>query len=195
MDWKTFFLNAEGRIGRRDFWIGFALIFGASLVAGMIPLLGALISFALIWPQVCINAKRLHDMGRTGWLMLAPFGVMVVCTVIGGLFAGAGALGAAVLGAADADNAAAGSMLAGMGVMSVFLGLGALVSFGFVLWIGLTPGQVGDNRFGPEPDRAAPFGAGAAGPAPSAPAATSPSPSASGAQPPAEPPANPPIVE
>ena len=33
MDWKTLFLDAKGRIGQKDFWIGFLILF----VGGIIP--------------------------------------------------------------------------------------------------------------------------------------------------------------
>ncbi|HEY9235099.1 MULTISPECIES: DUF805 domain-containing protein [Phenylobacterium] len=139
MDWKTLFLTPEGRIGRRDFWIGFAIIFAAGVVAGVIPLLGPLIGFLLIYPQVCVHAKRLHDMGRTAWLMLIPgavfLGAMIVATMMGGLAAMSGDFGA-VHGAA--------MMATGLAFMLSFL-----VGLAFLLWIGLTASQPGENRFGP----------------------------------------------
>ena len=139
MDWKTLFLSGEGRIGRRDFWIGFLIIMAASFLLGFIPIIGMIVGLALIWPQVCIHAKRLHDMGRTAWLMLIPMaislGAMVVVAAVGGM--------AALSGDASAVTGAA------FGVMGLALLISFVVSLAFLLWVGLTPSQPGDNRFGP----------------------------------------------
>lgn len=143
MDWKGIFLTAEGRMGRREFWIGFAMIFVASIVLGMIPILGQIIGLLLIWPQVCIHAKRLHDMNYTGWLMIIPFGVSCMAIVFAMMSGGLAALTGevSVMGAA-------------MGMAFLAFGFAALLGLAFLLWVGLTPGQVGENRFGlPVPAR------------------------------------------
>jgi len=149
MDWKFLFLTAEGRIGRKDFWIGFLIVFAASVVLNIVPVLGQILGLLLIWPQICIHAKRLHDMGRTAWLMLVPFAVTVVCATLAVVTVGAGFLSAAILGSTDADMAAAGSAMAGVGAASAVMGLAMLFGLAFLLWVGLTPSQPGENRFGP----------------------------------------------
>lgn len=139
MDWKTLFLSGEGRIGRRDFWIGFLIIMAASFVLGFIPIIGAILGLVLIWPQVCIHAKRLHDMGRTAWLILIPMAVslmaMIVVVAAGGV--------AALSGDASAVSGAA------FGMIGLALLVSLLVSLAFLAWVGLTPSQPGDNQFGP----------------------------------------------
>ena len=151
MDWKTLFLTADGRIGRRDFWIGFAVIFAAGVVANMVPVLGQIVGLLLIWPQVCIHAKRLHDMGKTAWLMLIPFAVMAVAMSVAIATVGVSLFSAAMLSHAGSDAAAAGTALAGLGAVWTACGLSMLVAVGFLLWVGLTPGQPGENRYGPAP--------------------------------------------
>ena len=74
-DFQSAMFSFEGRLRRSHFWIGFLIIFGANVVLGWIPILGWLISLALIWPNLAISVKRLHDMGRTGWLVVASPGV------------------------------------------------------------------------------------------------------------------------
>lgn len=146
MDWKKLFLTAEGRIGRRDFWIGIAIIFGIAVVAGWIPVLGQIIALVLIVPSVCLQAKRLHDMGKTAWLMLVPMGVGMVCGAIAGAMGGMAMLGIG----AGGEAAVAGAAMAGIGAFLVLL-LAVVVSFGFLLWVGLSSGDPGENRFGPPP--------------------------------------------
>ncbi len=72
MDWKSLFLSADGRIGRRDFGIGVGLLMVGNMVIGAIPLIGTLAHLLSIYVWVCLSSKRLHDMSLTGWLTAAP---------------------------------------------------------------------------------------------------------------------------
>jgi uncharacterized membrane protein YhaH (DUF805 family) len=146
MDWKALFLTADGRIGQRDFWIGFAILFVAGFILGLIPLLGIIISIAMIYPNVCVTAKRLHDMGRSGWLMLVPWAVSTVAFMVA-MFSG----GAALMGAAAGGSGGGMASMAGLGVALVAGCVALLVGLGFLLWVGLSKGEPGDNRFGPPP--------------------------------------------
>lgn len=145
MDWKTLFLDANGRIGQKDFWIGWLILLVGGFVLGLIPIIGILVAFANIYFSVCLYAKRLHDMGKTAWLMLIPFGVSIVGMVIA-FAAGGAAIFAGSMGgdAAAAAGAAGGMIIAGLVFLLIFV-----VSIGFLLWIGLSKGDPMDNRFGP----------------------------------------------
>jgi len=131
MKLHTLLLTPFGRIGRGAFWIGFAIVMVLSLVMNMTPgLVGHLLGFVLLWPQVCIHAKRLHDMGRTAWWMLVPAIVLVVCGV--------------------ASYALVFSETGGGSPASVApLAVAVVCAVGFLLWVGLTPGSTQTNRFGP----------------------------------------------
>src|SRR5690349_10831193 len=72
MDWGWLFLSTRGRIRRRQFWVGFAITMAVSVLCNLIPMVGPFLGLVTIWPMVAIHAKRLHDMGRTAWLLLAP---------------------------------------------------------------------------------------------------------------------------
>lgn len=78
----------EGRARRREFW-GFVLV---NMVAGfLLYALGALTglgftlwtlySIALIFPNLAVTARRLHDTERSGWWMLLSL-LPVVGTLI-----------------------------------------------------------------------------------------------------------------
>lgn len=181
MDWKFLFLSGDGRIGRKDFWLAFLLIMAVSFVLGMVPILGQLIGLALIWPQVCIHAKRLHDMGRSAWLILAPFGVTIVCMILAGVTGGMAMLSGGLLSEAGAEAVGSGAAMAGFGMVFLFMSAAMLVGLAFLLWIGLTPSQPGENQYGPPAQPV--FGA--PPPPPSAPPPSSP----------ATPPTSGPIVE
>ena len=75
----------KGRIGRRDFWAGFALCF--MLFCGLYTVnqhyslpavLVGIISLAILYPLCAIFTKRLHDRNKRGaWLLLLLLAVML----------------------------------------------------------------------------------------------------------------------
>lgn len=147
IDWKALFLDMNGRIGRIQFWIGFGIIIAVSLVLQIVPIIGQLLGLLLIWPQVAVHAKRLHDMGRTAWLMVIPLVVTIACVVAAVMSGGATVLAAM----RQDDNQALASAAGGIGLTLLFLLLPILVGFGFLLWVGLSRGDPQPNRFGPPP--------------------------------------------
>jgi uncharacterized membrane protein YhaH (DUF805 family) len=144
MNWQYLFLRADGRIGQKDFWLGWLILFVAGIVLGMIPLLGMLISLALIYPNVCVFSKRLHDFGKTGWLAAAPYVILLVASVIAMAMGGA-AMFSAMSGSAAGTAAAMTGLGLGMGIF-VLAGLACLA---FLLWVGLTKGDPAPNKYGP----------------------------------------------
>lgn len=148
-DFVSALLHFNGRLRRSHFWIGFLIIFAVSVVFFWVPFLGGLILLALIWPNLAISVKRLHDMGRTGWLLLVPFGVNIVVSIIS--FATMVSSFISSGGAPEfyEDNPAAA--LALVGPTFALSGVAFLISIAFLLWIGLTDSQKGENRFGPNP--------------------------------------------
>ena len=148
VDWKSLMLSFEGRVRRSHFWIAWLILLGANVVAGWLPLIGVLISLALIWPNLAITVKRLHDMGRTGWLALVPFVVAIAMFIVGIIFFG---LGAALGGGSDGDFDNPVAAFAMFGPAIGAFAVAALIGFVFLLWIGLTDSQPGANRFGPNP--------------------------------------------
>jgi uncharacterized membrane protein YhaH (DUF805 family)/cold shock CspA family protein len=146
-DAKKTFLSFYGRTRRSHFWVAWLCLFGAGFLTNFIPLIGWLIGLALIWPNTAIQVTRLHDMGKTGWLVLIP-----ILTTIGGGFAIIATVGVAALtnmeGLENEDPAViVATFLPALGIGTIM----ALVSLGFLLWIGIAEGQRGDNRFGPNP--------------------------------------------
>ncbi len=147
LDWQKLLFSFEGRTRRSHFWIGWLVCFGANAVANMIPVIGQLISLALLWPNLAIAVKRLHDMGKSGWLVVIPW----VACIVGGIVA------VSMMGVSALSNAASleeGDPAAVMALLGPAMGIVAvigLVCLGFLLWIGLSEGQSGDNRYGPNP--------------------------------------------
>lgn len=73
-----------GRTGRKSFWQYILTYILVSLILGVIPVVGkflAVICFlVLLCPALGITARRLHDLGKSGWLQL-----LALIPVIGGL--------------------------------------------------------------------------------------------------------------
>ena len=151
MDWKFLFFSPDGRISRQQFWIGVLILLGASVVARWIPLINVIFFFVSLYVWVCLYSKRLHDFGRSGWLTAIPIGLFVLACVLGVAAMG----GMAAMGAftgMHGENAAmhTGAMM-GMGFTALLFMLVGLVALGFLLWVGLTPGEAGPNKYGDPP--------------------------------------------
>ncbi len=71
----------SGRARRKEYWmfILFNIIF--SIVAGIIDhiigmdfgLLGTLYGLAVLLPSIAVSVRRLHDIGKSGWMLLIIF--------------------------------------------------------------------------------------------------------------------------
>jgi uncharacterized membrane protein YhaH (DUF805 family) len=149
IDWASLLFSPHGRIGRRYFWMGLGVWLATSWLAWLIPsFIGPLIAYLLTWIWACVSIKRLHDMGRSGWLVVAPFVIGMVGFVtsalllFGGLVAGIGAFNYPALGEA------ALSSLGGTAALAVIANLGWL---GFLGWIGFSHGKSDINIYGRPP--------------------------------------------
>ncbi len=150
MDWRELFFNPNGRIGRRDFWFGFLCLLVVSNLLHLVLFFGTLASLALTYCWVCLFSKRLHDLGRSGWLQVVPHVINVVCSVIGVWLGALGVVFAFVNGRAGAATGALmGGVLAWAGVLLVVFGIAAVNSILFVLWLGVTDADPEDNLYGP----------------------------------------------
>ena len=157
MSWKDLFLSANGRVGQGAFWIGFLILVGAWVVSHLFLVLAPVIWLALLYPWVCLFAKRLHDFGRSGWLILVPFVVAVVAVTCAFVFGGIGAMGTIWTIATEGEEPSAwATAISGMGAMLGFLAVAGLVKVAFILWVGLSKGADGPNAYGPP---AGPLGA------------------------------------
>ena len=146
-DWQKLLFSFEGRTRRSQFWIGWLICLGAGVVAGWIPLIGFIISIALIWPNLAITVKRLHDMGHSGWLAAIPYVIGVVGSIVAFSMIGMSAF----MNASALESEDPAAIFALIGPAFGLFGLLFLVGIGFLLWIGVTDSQRGANRFGPNP--------------------------------------------
>lgn len=80
MDWYLKVLKQyadfNGRARRKEYWMFFLVNIGVSIVLGIVgavikfPFLGALYSLAILLPGIAVSIRRMHDIGKSGWLLL-----------------------------------------------------------------------------------------------------------------------------
>jgi uncharacterized membrane protein YhaH (DUF805 family)/uncharacterized membrane protein YphA (DoxX/SURF4 family) len=127
--WNTLFVQPNGRTSRGHF---LAALLPLALAVLWYARKGPAVDYAswgvlvLLYPTVVLHVRRLHDMGRTGWLTVFP---AVLSVVAMGIWAHRISLGAQ---------------------LDVAVPLVALVAFvGFAFWGCIARGQTETNAFGP----------------------------------------------
>ena len=105
---------------------------------------------ASIYFGVCVSSKRLHDMGRSGWLAAIPYGVTAAAVVL----SATAFLGGIVSTAGYGNDY---GVLASMGGIMGLWVLAFLINLAFLIWLGVTAGQPGENIYGPPPRSLANF--------------------------------------
>jgi uncharacterized membrane protein YhaH (DUF805 family) len=150
MEWALMpfrkYATFSGRARRKEYWLFALLVLVVSLVLSVIeaaagladeetaygPLSG-LWSLVVFIPSLAVAVRRLHDLDRTGWWIIAPLaaGLVYVAGIV----------------LIFTDNAVTGGALAGVGFVVMMIAVILLLVF-MVL-----PGTNGPNRFGPDPLR------------------------------------------
>ena len=151
------YVGFSGRATRAEYWWWVLFVFLASLGCSIVDgIIGAatgrnifgvfqfLFSLATFLPNIAVTARRLHDIGKTGWWQaiwyVLPFLAWV--TAVGLWFVAVAS--AVVLG----WFTPAFALAIIVSIIAFFLSLGVIVWS--VLWM-VRQGQLGPNRFGPDP--------------------------------------------
>ena len=80
MDWVYLLNSFEGRISRKTFWIGMAVLVSAEMLGHFVAQalqgdrLSAIVDLAFTYPEFAIAAKRAHDRDLPIWILIVFFG-------------------------------------------------------------------------------------------------------------------------
>jgi uncharacterized membrane protein YhaH (DUF805 family) len=146
MDLIRLLTSPEGRISRSAFWIGWLIVLAVEVAARLalgvpftptpsdafsVRLLSFLIDLVLLYPEVVVMVKRLHDRNRSGELigwLIVPYTVLMITNLMGM--------------SGDPDH---------MGVVESILLIGtSIITLAFMVDLGFRRGTVGDNQYGPD---------------------------------------------
>jgi len=138
MDWAFLFNTFEGRIARQTFWIGFAVLLVAELLAHFLAeeiqgdRLSAIVDLAFAYPEFALCIKRAYDRNLPLWLLIAFFAASALLDFL------------TVLEMAGTDDQPS--------LLSVVFAL-PFTALGLVLLVelGFRRGTVGPNPHGPDP--------------------------------------------
>lgn len=76
------YVDFSGRATRSEFWWFFLFQLLVSIVASFLgDMISSLVSLALLLPALAVGARRLHDIGKSGWwqlIMLTVIGLLVL---------------------------------------------------------------------------------------------------------------------
>ena len=66
------YVDFNGRASRSEYWWFFLACVAVAVVFSILRLemIGGLINLALLLPSLAVGARRLHDIGKSGWLQL-----------------------------------------------------------------------------------------------------------------------------
>jgi uncharacterized membrane protein YhaH (DUF805 family) len=141
------FAYLSGRSGRAEFWIGIAMLLVVGIGLTLFQVAGASAVTTFLW--IILWARRLHDLGRSGWTMLIPIGLMFL--VSAGAFALGGNEIIQAMRAAEANSTEISER--GARLLLAFAGVVAVIQGGFTIWLGSKAGEPNSNRFGPPPGK------------------------------------------
>jgi uncharacterized membrane protein YhaH (DUF805 family) len=139
------FAYLNGRSGRAEFWIGIAMLFAVAIGLSLFRIAGASAVTTFLW--IILWARRLHDLGKSGWTILIPVGLMLLATFAA--FAWGGDTLAQAMRTVQLQEGKLSEQ--GARLLLAFAGVIVLIQGGFTIWLGSKAGEPGSNRFGPPP--------------------------------------------
>ncbi len=74
MDWQFLFTDYQGRISRKQWWIGVLILLAVSILVRIIfgegGLIQIVIAILMVLAGLAVHIKRCHDRGKSGWWCL-----------------------------------------------------------------------------------------------------------------------------
>lgn len=148
MKFQDVLLSPKGRINRQPYWIATLVMIAAGFIASLIPLVNLLFVLFSVYVYVCLYNKRLHDLGKSGWLQMITWVAALVA--FGAMIAAFVPVMMAIMNGAEDERAIMAAMMGSMGAFAVIC-LASLVNLAFHIWLGVVTGEPGPNTYGPAP--------------------------------------------
>ena len=119
------YADFHGRTARAEFWHYILVYLVISILLDIlgIRLLSTVVGLALLVPTLAITVRRLHDVGKSGWLVLIPI-VPTFLTL---------------------------SLFYLSWLLGVIFALATVLCSAYLIYLYVLPGMVGPNQFGPDP--------------------------------------------
>ena len=138
MDWVYLLNSFEGRISRKTFWIGMAVLVSAEMLGHFVAQalqgdrLGAIVDLAFTYPEFAIAAKRAHDRDLPIWILIVFFGGGALLDLL------------TVLELTGSDDQPS--------VLSLVIAVPFTVLLvALLIELGFRRGTIGPNQYGPDP--------------------------------------------
>ncbi len=85
------FFSTKGRIGPAAFQSAAIILIAIGFAINMVPFLSfslgmivSILSLVILWPWICLWVKRLHDAGKSGWMVLVVLLVLIGVNIVVG---------------------------------------------------------------------------------------------------------------
>ena len=119
------YADFHGRASRAEFWHYTLVYVVISVLLNIlgIRLLSTVVALALLVPSLGVTVRRLHDVDRSGWLILIP---VVPALLTGSLF----------------------YLFWPLGVVFALI---TVACFAYLIYLYVLPGTPGPNQYGPDP--------------------------------------------
>ena len=123
----TNYAKFSGRARRSEYWWFYLFNFIVGLILGFIGVkaLSTVYELIILIPSLAVTVRRLHDTGRSGWLVIVPILVTVLAVVIGIMM----------------------NSIAGIWIMYLMI---LAVCIVYIVWL-CQDSQKGENEYGPNP--------------------------------------------
>ena len=159
-----------GRATRAEFWwwalflvIGSAVFTGIDTLIGWSSVLETLFILATLLPTLAVTARRLHDIGKTGWWQLGWIAIPITAWLVTGITYVIGAFleyrtkdppGGWNFDTDNVDWANSEAIFAAFPPAAIVLIAAIVITLGIIVWEIVwmaRRGESGENRFGPDP--------------------------------------------
>jgi len=119
------YADFKGRAARTEFWRYILVYLVISILLDIlgIRLLSSVVGLALLVPTLAITVRRLHDVDKSGWLVLIPI-VPTFLTL---------------------------SLFYLSWLLGVVFAFATVLCSAYLIYLYVLPGMVGPNQFGPDP--------------------------------------------